>query len=355
MSFSKFPPETLLNIAGNLSTEDHLALCLTSKKLRGVSELLLYVDIRVTVEPGTARLDTLLNNLSSDEGRANRARRLTVVFAHVPTPQELKTINDIAVKLPRLRIFNIEYDCDNPDTNAGVADPVSSLPSVIPSFLKTTTLPLTASAPPSSLINVTWRSPIVQQGTFTNFVQHHANIRCLMLRAALIPDLDAGILPNLEVLQAPLEVVLRLLPGRPIRRVSTVARKKVNYQWKKTKDALLSVEVFSCVQAWGDTEGHMWLPEMVGWMKNLQVLHLSYGIHVIPVVLRHTKIRFLRAFCVSDAKVEELFDSVPSLECVERVIRGSLMRSYRNNRVEKRFMWNSKPSEEWLANWEESA
>lgn len=229
MSFSKFPPETLLNIAGNLSTEDHLALCLTSKKLRGVSELLLYIDIRVTVEPGTARLDTLLNSLSSDEGRANRARRLTVVFAHVPTPQELKTINDIAVKLPRLRIFNIEYDCNNPDTNAGVADPVSSLPSVIPSFLKTTTLPLTAGAPPSSLITVTWRSPIVQPGTFTNFVQHHANIRCLMLRAALIPDLDAGILPNLEVLQAPLEVVLRLLPGRPIRRVSTVARKKVNY------------------------------------------------------------------------------------------------------------------------------
>lgn len=76
---------------------------------------------------------------------------------------------------------------------------------------------------------------------------------------------------------------------------------------------------------------------------------------MIPAVLRHTKIRFLRAVCVSDANVEELFDTVPSLECVERVIRGSLMRSYRNNRVEKRFMWNSKPSEEWLANWEESA
>ncbi|KAL4258086.1 hypothetical protein AB1N83_012822 [Pleurotus pulmonarius] len=344
MSFSKLPPETLLNIADNLSTKDHLALSLTSKKLRGVIELLLYVDITVTVKPGTGdtRLDVLLDSLSSDKGRPNRVRRLTVAFTDLPTPQQLKIMNDIALKLPRLSIFNVDYDSLDPNITAGRARPVSPLPFAVPSFLKATTLSLVAGTPSSSLINVSWFGPIVRQATgdilvFTDFVQHHVNIRCLTLQAPFIPNLDAGILPNLEVLQAPLDVVLKLLPGRPIRRVSTVVRKGVEYPWKEVIDALSSIEVLSCVQTRRDQDGRMWLPEMIGWMKNLQVLHLSRGFRMVPAMLRYTKIRLFRPLRIPDAKVEQLFEMVPSLEAW------------------KCFTWTCNPREEWLADWEESA
>ncbi|KAF4596906.1 hypothetical protein EYR38_008297 [Pleurotus pulmonarius] len=199
---------------------------------------------------------------------------------------------------------------------------------------------------------------ILDQEPFLAFLHFHHGLQHLEFSEDVlnVPDLGKGILPNLETLRAPIDVILRLLPGRDIKRIKTTVSEDMAPVWvHMPRTAFATVQVFSSTVR-GDAEEL--LESLVLQMSNLEFLEIEDENCISTSILRRTKIKFLRLRNLwGEFSARVVFNRVPALECIELQHTVELSVGVISLRwcrdVEKPYIisWDCNTKEEWLRDW----
>ncbi|KAF4596805.1 hypothetical protein EYR40_007501 [Pleurotus pulmonarius] len=221
-AFLKLPPKVLLHVAGYLTKQsDCLALALTCRELQIVGEQELYSNVMLRLKHDVAadnRMEMLYRCLTSFEPRCEWVRSFSVTLLRPPTSKELEGLAAIMRMLPCLDSFKFEF----PSTDSSNAKQIDLRCRLIDSM-----------SPKSSLRRFIWLNADTLDGqSLLSFLRFHRGLHHLEFNDYFeVPKIGIDILPNIEVLRAPIATVLRLLPGRQIRRVKTMINDKTSPKW----------------------------------------------------------------------------------------------------------------------------
>lgn len=218
----KLPPKVLLQVAGYLTKQSNcLAMSLTCRELQIVGERQLYSDVMLRLKYDAAaenRVETLYRSLTSFEPRCEWIRSFSVSLLHPPTSRELEELTSIIRMLSCLDSFKFEY----PSTDSSNVKQIDLRRRLIDSM-----------SPKSSLLRFIWLNPdTLDEKSLISFLRFHPALHHLEFNDYFeVPKIGIDILPNIEVLRAPIATVLRLLPGRQIRRVKTTIDDETPPMW----------------------------------------------------------------------------------------------------------------------------
>lgn len=296
MSFNNLPSETVLAIASFLPKADNSALARTSRRMCSVAEIQLYASVELQMGWSSYNLDKhplnhFLASLMAKKERCIYVQSVSISFDRDLLYRDQVLLRALIEVLPCLRTFS--FSCDRSIEFAG--NIISSVPRRLRSHRARFESSLRASkgivpsrpCTADEALTLSWSNQFDFNGAFfVSFVSLHSNIRCLNLLQIYhnnLPRMDASVLPHLESLQAPIMVVLALLPGRMIQRVKThFFGIKDGWEDKKTDACgeafnedtpeLENIKVFTCQRTWTTAVG--FLSFLIRKMKNLEVLDL---------------------------------------------------------------------------------
>lgn len=263
----KAPPEVLARIASYLPTQaDCLALSLTSRELQVAGETQLYRNVTFSLKDSSSderRLEAFVRCLMTRQDRCSWVHCLSVTLANRSlTRMEHKILAIVVNILPSLRNFKYIGNSGNEDFAFHTA--IDFRPPRHPSQAETSLRKFTC-----------LNANILDQEPFLGFLHFHHGLQHLELSEDVlnVPHLGKGILPYLETLRAPIDIILRLLPGRHIKRIKTTIRQDMVPVWAHTPRAAFdSVRVFSS-SICGDAEEL--LESLVLRMSNLEFLEME--------------------------------------------------------------------------------
>ncbi|KDQ25111.1 hypothetical protein PLEOSDRAFT_1108015 [Pleurotus ostreatus PC15] len=345
----KAPPEVLSRIARYLPAQaDCLALSLTSRELQVAGETQFYRNVTFNLKDISSderRLEAFVRCLMTRQDRCSWVQSLSVTLSNRSlTRMEHKILAIVINILPSLRSFKyIDYSANNSVYHTAIDFHPPRRPLQAETSLRQFTC---------------LNANILDQEPFLAFLHFHHGLQHLEFSedALNVPHLGKGILPNLETLRAPVDVILRLLPGRHIKRIKTTISQDMAPIWVHTPRAAFdTIRVFSS-SVCGDAEEL--LESLVLRMSNLEFLEIEDETCISLSILRCTKIKFLRLRNLwGEFSARVVFNRVPVLECIELQHTVELSAGVISLRwcrdVEKPYIvsWDCKVKEEWLRDW----
>ncbi|KAG9225237.1 hypothetical protein CCMSSC00406_0007068 [Pleurotus cornucopiae] len=349
-SIVQAPSEVLSSITRYLPTQaECLAFSLTSRELQVAGETQLYRNVVFNLNDSSSderRLEAFVRCLMTRQDRCSWVHSLSVTLSNRSlTRMEHKIVAIIINILPSLRSFRyIDYS-DNDDSVYHTA--IDFHPPRHPLQAETSLRQFTC-----------LNANILDQEPFLAFLHFHHGLQHLEFSEDVlnVPQLGKGILPNLETLRAPIDVILRLLPGRNIKRIKTTISEDMAPVWiHMPRTAFADVQVFSSTVR-GDAEEL--LESLVLQMSNLEFLEIEDETCISTSILRCTKIKFLRLRNLwGEFSARVVFNRVPALECIELQHTVELSVGVISLRwcrdVEKPYIisWDCNTKEEWLRDW----
>lgn len=258
----KLPPKILLHVAGYLTKpSDCLALSLTCRELQVIGEQQLYSNVTLRSKHDAAadnRVEMLYRCLTSFEPRCEWVRSLSVTLVHPPTPRDLERLTAIVRLLSCLDSLKLEYSSTTRNVKAIDLRPL---------------LKVCSMSPKSSLRRFVWRNLVTPSETFVSFLRFHRGLQHLEFNFE-VPKIGIELLPNIEVLRAPIATVLQLLPGRQIRRVKTTISDNTSPVWMGMSFLdMEKIQTFSSTVYGGDegVERHESLVQQLGYLEFLEI------------------------------------------------------------------------------------
>lgn len=298
-SIIQAPSQVLSRITRYLPTQaECLAFSLTSRELQVAGETQLYRNVVFNLNDSSSderRLEAFVRCLMTRQDRCSWVHSLSVTLSNRSlTRMEHKILAIIINILPSLRSFKYIDDSDNDDSVYHTA--IDFHPPRHPLQAETSLRQFTC-----------LNANILDQEPFLAFLHFHHGLQHLEFSEDVlnVPQLGKGILPNLETLRAPIDVILRLLPGRNIKRIKTAISEDMAPVWiHMPRTAFADVQVFSSTVR-GDAEEL--LESLVLQMSNLEFLEIEVCSQGFPCVRSFV----LRLICRTKHVSQLRFYAVP--------------------------------------------